>query len=157
MPGRANTSPTSLILENHVKNKLLIFGLPVVALIAIGCSSGGADEADTTGPGAQVQPSASVAASDKGRKVVIEVTGAKKASNVTYSLGTDISQDNEAKPLPWKKTLYSTDPMLIVSVNAQNAGSGTITCTITVDGTVVKTNSSSGEYAIVTCSPDAIM
>jgi hypothetical protein len=38
-------------------------------------------------------------------------------------------------------------------VSAQNNGDhGTITCSIRVDGEVVQTNSSSGAYAIVTCS-----
>lgn len=39
----------------------------------------------------------------------------------------------------------------IAQVSAQNGGGGTITCSITVDGKVVKQGTATGEYAIASC------
>lgn len=136
-----------------MRNKTAIAGIAIAALVALGCSAG-EDDKQTSGPGAQPQPTETGKA-PKGRKVVIEVAGAKRASNITYLLDGDTSQDNGVK-LPWKKTLVSTDALMIVAVNAQNAGGGKITCKITVDGKVVKQNASTGEYAIVDCNADQI-
>jgi len=123
---------------------LLCAGAP----IAIACSSGGS----TTGPGAQDN---STTASGK-KTIILEVKGPAKA-DITYGLGTDTSQANGAK-LPWKKTLTasSSDVLNIAQVSAQNSASGTITCTITVNGKIVKTNKSEGQFAIVDCTTDAL-
>lgn len=118
------------------------------AAIAAACSSGG----NVTGPGAQ--DNSTTTASGK-KTIILEVKGPAKA-DITYGLGTDTSQANGAK-LPWKKTLTasSSDVLNIAQVSAQNSASGTISCTITVDGKVVKTNKSEGQFAIVDCTTDA--
>lgn len=134
-----------------MRNKTIIGTLAAGAIIAIGCSSGGADTADTVGPGAQ---GAGAPANGSKRTIILEVAGAKKA-DITYGLGVDTSQDGGAK-LPWKKTLTSSETLLIAQVSAQNAGGGEITCKITVDGKVVKTNKSTGEYSIVDCTASDI-
>ncbi len=84
----------------------------------------------------------------------MEVTGPKTA-DITYSLGSDQSQENGAK-LPWKKELTSNDSFALPMVSAQLMGSssGKIECRITVDGELAKENASSGEFAIVTCTAD---
>ena len=132
-----------------MRNKTLIAGLAAAATIALACSSGGTD---TAGPGAQDTDGAG----DKSAKktIVLEVSGAKKA-DITYGLNSDQSQDNGAK-VPWKKSLSSGEAMVIATVVAQNKGSGSISCKITVDGKVVKENTSKGEYAVVTCTTDAL-
>jgi hypothetical protein len=73
--------------------------------------------------------------------------------DVTYELGSDQSQANGSAS-PWSKTTTSTDDVTMASVVAQSQGDsgGTVSCTITVDGKVVKTNNSSGSYAVVTCT-----
>lgn len=127
-----------------MRNKTILAALVAGAVTAAACSSGGAD---TAGPGAQ--DAAGAAGGDGKKTIVMEVTGAKKA-DITFGLGTDQSQDNGAT-LPWKKTLTSTEALLIATLVAQNKGSGTIGCKITVNGKVAKTNASKGEYAVVTC------
>ncbi len=125
---------------------MTILGLAAAATVAIACGAGGDDVA---GPGAQ---DAAAGGGTAKKTIVIEVTGAKKA-DVTYGLNTDQSQAN-GTAVPWKKTLTTTEPLTIVTLLAQNKGGGTISCKITVDGKVVKTNSSEGEYAIATCTAD---
>lgn len=127
-----------------------IAGLSVLAVMAIACSSGGAD---TEGPGAQGNAAEAAGSnSDAKKNIVLEVTGPAKA-DITYLLNSDTSQDSDAA-LPWKKTLSTSEALTIVNLSAQNSGSGTITCKITMNGKVVKTNKSKGQYAVVTCSAD---
>ncbi|WIN00368.1 MmpS family transport accessory protein [Actinoplanes oblitus] len=132
-----------------MRNKSFIAALAVTAAIGIACSSGGAD---TAGPGAQ--DTAADGSAAKKKSIVLEVTGAKKA-DITYGLNSDQSQDNGVK-VPWKKTMSSGEAMIVATVLAQNKGAGTIKCRITVDGKVVKENASKGEYAVVTCTTDAL-
>lgn len=127
--------------------KIYAIAAALAAVTAIACSSAGED---TAGPGAQGEPEKAAA----GKKIVMEVTASKsKKASVTYGLNADQSQDNEAK-LPWKKELSSAEALTIVTVVAQNSGSGEIACKITVDGKVVTENKSKGEYAVVTCNAD---
>jgi hypothetical protein len=67
--------------------------ITAAAAVALGCSSG----ADAEGPGAQSAAGDSVSG-DK-TTVVFEVTGPKKA-DITYSTGTDQSQENGARQVP---------------------------------------------------------
>ena len=131
-----------------MRTRATIAGFGVLAALAVACSSGGDD---TAGPGAQGNP-AEAAAGGGERTIVFEVTGPKKA-DVTYGLNSDQSQETAAK-LPWKKAIKSKEAFTIAVLSAQNSGSGDITCKITIDGKVAKTNKSSGQYSIVTCSAD---
>ena len=132
--------------------------LVLCAAVAIACSSGGSGEKDPAGPGdqgASADATTAAAKDEEGAKtIVLKVTGAKKA-DVTYGLNADQSQDLDAK-VPWTKTMKSSEALTIATVSAQNKGSGTIKCEVTVNGKVVKTNSSKGEYAIATCTTDAL-
>lgn len=118
-----------------------------VPLVAATLACGGTPK-DPRGPG--------VTDSQTGkseRTVVFEVAGTTgSASNISYGMGANLSQDNGQK-LPWRKESKSTDALLLTSLSAQSAGgSGTITCKITVDGALVAENTSQGQYAVVTCS-----
>jgi hypothetical protein len=148
--GLAAPSPHCPVRDGQLmRNKALIALLAATAGIAIACSSGGSD---TAGPGVQTTADGKP---DSGKKtIILEVTGVKSA-DITYGLNADTSQANGAK-VPWKKTMTSSEALTIASVSAQNKGSGTIKCKITVDGKVVKENQSEGEYSIVTCSTDAL-
>jgi hypothetical protein len=90
-------------------------------------------------------------------QVVYEVDGADQAGNISYAAdGTgSIAQDNNV-PLPWRKEITVQRGFAIVTLTAQNAGAGTITCRIIVDGQVVRELSSQGEYAVVSCTADPI-
>jgi hypothetical protein len=131
-----------------MRTKLVAALLAAGAALAVGCSAGGDD---TDGPGV----AAEAAGKATKRTITMEVTGPKKAS-ITYGLNADQSQANDAK-VPWKKTMTTSEAFSIATLVAQNSGGGTISCRITVDGKVVKKNSSEGEYAMVTCTTDALM
>ena len=143
--------------RNGMDLKKAGIGAGAVALIGlvIACSSGG----DTSGPGAD---SDSGGGGDKathgkatGHTVVWKATSsAGNRVDVTYGLGGDTSQANGVST-PWTKTTRTKDDSITASLMVQNKGSsGDVTCTITVDGKVVKTNKSSGEYAVVDCNYD---
>lgn len=93
-----------------------------------------------------------------GTEVVLKVTDSKDAQleNVTYSdPDMNISQANKVKA-PWEKRFSTDEDMSILgfTLNAQRGadGAGKITCSITVDGEVVTENSSTGPFAVVSCS-----
>ncbi len=130
-------------------SKATLAGLTALAALALACGNGGTD--DVAGPGAQDKGST---ANDGKKKIVLEVAGPKSA-DITFGLGADQSQEQGAK-LPWKKELTSGEAVIIPTVVAQSKASGKITCKITIDGKLAKENSSSGEFAVVTCTADNI-
>ncbi|MGH3536582.1 MAG: MmpS family transport accessory protein [Pseudonocardiaceae bacterium] len=86
--------------------------------------------------------------------VVYKVVGSSGTGSITYTTdgSTQIAQDNGAS-LPWTKSFDIPDGMLnLYQVSAQNGGGGSITCTITVDGQQVSHQTSTGDYAIASCS-----
>lgn len=59
-------------------------------------------------------------------------------------------QWEERVPMPWSKTVNQQGSQ-VTSVGAQVAGTGTITCRISIDGAVVTERSATGELANVYC------
>lgn len=121
---------------------LSLIGLVVVVIVVIAIAAvamSGGDSKSITGT-----------TGTKDGTVTYVVTGPDKASMTYTDGGTNTAQENNAK-LPWKKTVPIGDTVITYQVSAQNAGTGNITCKILLDGKVVKTNTSKGEYAIVTC------
>jgi hypothetical protein len=114
------------------------------ALATIACGMG---DKDVAGPGAG-QPASGGAAK---HTIVFDVAGPAEGADITYGVGADQSQDNGAK-LPWRKETGSNETLIITALVAQSKGTAEITCTITVDGKVKKTNKSSGQFAVVSCS-----
>jgi len=99
----------------------------------------------------QAQPTAKDEKQPDGKHVVVyTISGSATKGLVTWMTPSGISQANGAK-LPWTKTISMGDGASL-SVSAQNAAGGTIKCTISVDGEVVKSGSSSGSYAIASCA-----
>lgn len=84
--------------------------------------------------------------------VTYQVSGTAKQASVDYSSDGNGNQAQEDPVhLPWTKTLTMKGD-IAVSLEAQNKGSaGTITCTTKVDGKVTSTNTSKGQFAVVTC------
>lgn len=87
--------------------------------------------------------------------VVYKVTGTSKAGSLTYNTdgSTTLQQETSAK-LPWSKTLTVKGSLFqIYQLSVQNGlgQKGTVTCTIEVDGKVVKTATGTGEAAIASC------
>lgn len=107
----------------------------------------------------------SSAAAEAERKA--EEEAERKANQVTYSVTTtgagissvtyskpdfNISQETNVRGKKWARTIEIAGDTLGIGLNAQNAGGGTITCRVTRgDGSVLSENSSSGEYAVVSC------
>lgn len=86
--------------------------------------------------------------------VVYTVTGDGTA-NITYDTWTNnnsgTSQVSDAA-MPWTKTITATGTFSTFSVMAQLQTGTTSTCTITVNGKQVSSNTSTGQYSIATCS-----
>ncbi|WP_439378166.1 hypothetical protein [Amycolatopsis lexingtonensis] len=107
----------------------------------------------------------SAAAAEAQRKA--EEEARRKANRITYSVTTtgsgistvtyskpdfNISQETDVRGRKWSRTIETDGDAMGITMNAQNAGGGTITCRITRgDGHVISENSSSGEYAVVSC------
>lgn len=101
-------------------------------------------------------PPATTPASDRSQ-VTYSITASESVSAlITYAedANFNLAQENGAA-LPWTKDLtIPAGGFRILSLSAQNSGGGEISCSISVGGQVVDTATSSGDYAIVTCSHD---
>lgn len=87
--------------------------------------------------------------------VTYEVSGDGPANNISYTsdLGGSVAQvQNPA--LPWTMDIAMGETRFAVgSVTAQRgSGEGSVTCRILVDGKEIKTSTSTGEYAVVSCA-----
>lgn len=82
----------------------------------------------------------------------VTTTGAG-ISSVTYlKPGFNMSQVTNVKGKKWSTTIQADGSTLGINMNAQNSGGGTISCKITRGtGEVISENSSSGDYAVVSC------
>jgi hypothetical protein len=82
--------------------------------------------------------------------IVYRVGGsASSASSISYITGDGQEQQTNVR-VPWKRSL-KVKGFASASLSAQNAGGGSITCEIDVDGKTVKRSTSSGSYAVVSC------
>lgn len=94
--------------------------------------------------------------------VVYSVSGAAQDADVTYSTftnGTSGTEQSSSTPLPFTKTITvngSKDSLSFNSfdLSAMNGAvdTGTISCTVTVDGKTIASQTSSGSFASVNCS-----
>ncbi len=127
---------------------------PTAALPAGAPSTAGAPVSGVTVPTLdQAAPPAT--ADPAGSTVVYEVTG-KGSALVTYAKEGFSQEQVTGAKLPWRKELAFTDEVTQftpLSVVAQHSsGGGDITCRVLVDGKVVGESTSSGQYAVVTCT-----
>lgn len=146
------------------RNILLGVGAFFVIVIALAVSSNPGPPAvthatmppgvDPGTPAAAAPPAVTTQAAPATRHVVYKIGGTAKSASVTYNSdgSTSIQQDNGAA-VPWTKELDvpADQALSIFQVSAQNGGSGTITCSITVDGKEIKTGTGNGAYAIASC------
>lgn len=125
-------------------------GTVLVIVIVAAMSSGGS--APSPDGGSPVP-----AADGDTAEITYQVEGPAQALNVTYSAdgSGSIAQEN-AVALPWSKTVAVKRGFSIPVLSAQNAGTGDITCRVLVDGQIVKEITSSGEYALASCTGDPI-
>ncbi|WP_308465804.1 DUF308 domain-containing protein [Rathayibacter soli] len=94
--------------------------------------------------------------------VVYSITGAAQDADVTYSTysgGNFGSEQSSSTPLPFSKTLtvkgssgsFSFHSFTLSAINGID-DTGSIACSITVDGKTVASQTSTGSLAAVTCS-----
>ncbi|MEU5880390.1 DUF4190 domain-containing protein [Spirillospora sp. NPDC047279] len=85
-------------------------------------------------------------------------TGGAEQASVAYTTGSVDKIDAAVVPLPWEhRVTRELSGLDVVTVNVTNVGAaGTVTCRITVDGTVVATESASGGQAAATCTYNRI-
>jgi hypothetical protein len=90
--------------------------------------------------------------------IVYSATGSGQADNITYSTIQEGSgQNGEGQVtnvnLPWSKTITASGLItgFDISVTAGQNG-GSVTCSITQDGTQVASNTAKGAFATANCS-----
>lgn len=96
---------------------------------------------------------------EKQTRVVMEADGSGGAAraDITYSFRQDVAQAN-GKELPWRKAASrKVSGFDVLQLHVQNTGErGSVTCRIRVDGDVVVRNTSSGPYAVASCTHDRL-
>ena len=87
--------------------------------------------------------------------IVYEITGDAPTVDVTYSVFSDAdmsTKDETVTKLPWTKEVrtkgYVKEGQVIATTGEQG---GTVTCTITVDGKKVESNTATGPFEMATC------
>lgn len=88
--------------------------------------------------------------------VIYKVTGAGGSTkgDLTYTTdGSTTTEQAQNAKLPWSKTLKIKGLLSVYQVSVQNSlgQKGKVTCSISLDGKVVKTATASGEGAIASC------
>lgn len=138
-PGQYGPPPKK---KHTVRNVILVLlGLGVLGLA--GCM------ALIVGAGNEVDKQANVE-----HTVVYKITGTSKVASLTYTTdGSTTTEQVSAAKLPWQKSQKIKGLIPVYQVSAQNGigQSGTVTCSISVDGKVVKTATGTGEAAIASC------
>ena len=138
-----------------------IVGGAVLLIVLISAINSGGSPAPTgtTGAAPSAAPSSAPSAAGGGAEtsapaasgVVFEVTGSGRATSISYGTNGGVSQANGER-LPWTESVEASDGFGVYSLTAQSNGSGEITCRITVDGEEIARQTSTGQYAVVSCS-----
>jgi Mycobacterium membrane protein len=136
----------------------------IVLLLVIGVAAGGQTTAPTTAPSTAGELAQAPAAPDTAGEpsvdvITYEVIGdsVDEADNITYIKDENFGQQQEnGASLPWKKEIefesgLFVQPLSLVAVSG-SGGSGSITCRILRNGEEVTSSTSSGPYALVSCS-----
>jgi len=100
--------------------------------------------------GKVVNPGATITIALEPPSIVYEVVGNGSRASITWiAPGTyDISQATN-EPLPWRMSFPTSSGYR--NFNAQLMNGNSITCNIYVNGQLLKTNTSTGPYAVVSC------
>lgn len=139
--------------------KVALGCLGLVALLfllgSIGGRSGDSGTSPAAAPRQSVAPRVYVppaSAAPLAYEVTYTVGGSTSSASITYQNATGSTEQDDAVTVPWFST-FSASPGDFLYISAQNNNeSGTVTCQIAVNGTVIKTAHSSGAYTIATCS-----
>jgi hypothetical protein len=140
-------------------------GLVVLVLLLGGCSPGGhsarpkghsggrapgtAMPSMGSPPPAAPPPDDAAPVRPKAHTVTFAIRGSVRRSSVTYTTPDGHKSHLVVAP-PWSKTFEMNDGQS-VDVTAHSTGEGELTCTLKVDGDLVKSATSSGDSATVDC------
>jgi len=105
---------------------------------------------DETTPVASWTVTVPTKATPKPTGTTYTVTSDGGISVISYATVQGQAQDTAVTGTTWTKAIPQDVQSAVVV--AQNAGGGTISCTISEDGKEVARQSSNGQYAVVTCS-----
>src|SRR4051812_22113761 len=89
------------------------------------------------------------ATGERTHAVTFAIRGSVRRTSVTYTTPGGHKKRVVVSP-PWSKTFTVADGQSI-DVNAHSTGAGELTCTLKVDGELVKSATSSGDSATVDC------
>lgn len=127
--------------------KLLLLLIAIVACLWIFSTIGGGGSSSPSVPRATSAP--------RNALVVYEITGTARRVDLTIENEGGNTEQFDDAAVPYKKT-FAVPRGQFVYISAQNQGeTGTVKCTITVDGVVLETAESSGRFVIATCSGSA--
>lgn len=128
--------------------------LAVLAAALAGCSSsGGTPPLVAGGSGLDLGTAT--------HDIVYSLTGSASRADITYEVGGDGERQQQGISVPMVNKSggsgiqFEADDGAFLYFSAQNNGDGTLHCKIKEDGEVVSDNTSSGEFAIVTCQGSA--
>lgn len=141
-----------LVVKNR-RRGLAIAGLVLGVLsVVVGLSTQALYSSMLDGVGKAIS-SASAESFDKQHTVSIKIEGDSTDANISYTTDGGSEQTDSPK-LPFTKE-FTVTGSTFGTVTASNGQTGTkVTCTVTVDGKQVSTNSSSGQYASASCNYD---
>lgn len=130
----------------------VVLSIVYTVLFALAAAGGATRGYDPQGAGAPVGGSGSA------HTVVYSVTGDDRATAIAYysvSGGQSGQSTLQDQALPWSKTVTVrgtlTTASSVLTVVGQNAGSGTIACSITLDGKVVSEQTGEGRNSTAQC------
>lgn len=147
----------------------IVVGVLILIAIIASIAGGGDDDTEGTGETATSQPeapatdetgSAAEPASEpeqspqnSGLRWEAETSGGTPMDITYVGENFNITQQQD-QASPWTATIDVDSRMDVMGANmsAQNNGGGNVTCRVYWDGELVNENTSSGEFAIATCS-----
>lgn len=129
--------------------------VPIVAVVALaGCSTSTKASSTTTAPAVTTAPAAApttAAPVTAAPVITLKVSGSPTGS-VTILDGSQTTQ-HEGQALPWTGTITDDPPDVgLTAQSGSGSGTATITCEIDIPGAQPVKNTSSGAYAVVTCT-----
>lgn len=161
-PGQWQQPPPPKKKFGCMKIGLIILGILIVLGVIIAVTGGGGDDEtnSTTGSTSQPQggtdetaPEAEQPPAESGLRFEAETSGGT-TMDITY-VGEDFNiTQRQGEASPWQVTVDAGSKFDVMGSNmsAQNNGGGDVTCRVYWDGELVNENTSSGEYAMVTCT-----
>lgn len=163
------TDPYTTDQPKKKRSKWLTIGVPTAVVIGIVAVTTNGDKGDDTptadapsvvaespAPGQPTDPATGAPAATDGDTLTFTAeTSDGSTVDVTY-LGADgqITQ-NQGMASPWSVDIDGLDgkwDAIGANMNAQQQGTGEVTCRVLWNGEEVATNTSSGPYSVVSCS-----